>query len=78
MSIFSENHKFNWGDTLIIKKDVPPDFHPGEVVSVCSVIKMNSDDVKKFSTIMQSNWMYIVEFGDGNSIELPEDFLEKY
>jgi transposase len=26
----SENHKFNCGDTLIIKKNIPPHLHPGE------------------------------------------------
>jgi hypothetical protein len=73
-----ENHKFNWGDTLIIKKSAPVHLHPGEIVSVCSVIKIDAEDVKKDPSLLEPTWLYTVEFGDGSSIELPEYYLEPY
>ena len=74
----SKNHKFDWGDTLIIKKNVLPHLHPGEIVSVCSVMKISPEDLKKNPSLIEPSWLYTVEFGDGSSIELPECYLEKY
>ncbi len=74
----SENHKFNWGDTLIIKKNALPHLHPGEIVSVCSLVKIAAEDVKKDPSLIEPSWLYTVEFGDGSSIELPECLLDEY
>jgi hypothetical protein len=30
-----ENNKFTWGDSVIIIKSAPDEFHPGEMASVC-------------------------------------------
>ena len=76
MANSSENHKFTWGDTVFIKKSAPSHLHPGEIVSVCSVIKIDLEDVKKQPSLMEPTWLYTVEFGDGSSIELPECYLE--
>jgi hypothetical protein len=78
MTNSSEEHKFTWGDTVIIKKSAPPHFHPGEIVSVCSVIKIDPEDVKKQPSLIEPTWLYTVEFGDGSSIELAECYLEPY
>lgn len=47
MSNSSSSPKFNWGDTLIIKNNVLPHLHPGEIVSVCSMNKIEAEDLKK-------------------------------
>lgn len=72
----SADHKFTWGDTLMIKKNSPK--HPGEIVAVCSLIKIAPEDVKIDPSLIEPTWLYTVEFGDGNSIELPECYLELY
>jgi hypothetical protein len=72
----SEDHQFTWGDTLSIKKTALTHLHPGAIVSVCSVIKIDPEDVKKDPFLIESTWLYTVEFGDGTSIELPECYLE--
>lgn len=74
----SEDHKFTWGDTVLIKRSAPSHLYPGEIVSVCSVIKIDPEDVKKQPSLIEATWLYTVEFGDGNSIELPECYLELY
>lgn len=75
---FPENHKFDYGEILIIKKNVPSNLHPGEIVSVCSIMKIAPEDLKKNPLLIEPTWLYTLEFGDGNSIDLPECFLEKY
>ena len=72
------DHKFNWGDTLMIRRDAPLCLCPGEIVSVCSVIKIDPDDVIKDPSLVEATWLYTVEFGDGSSIELSECYLEPY
>ena len=74
----SEDNKFTWGDTVVIKKSAPSHLHPGEIVSVCSVIKIDPEDVKKDPSLIEPTWLYTLEFGDGSSIELPECYLEPY
>ena len=75
---YSEDHKFTCGDTAVIKKSVPSHLHPGEIVSVCSVTKIDPEDVKKQPSLIEPTWFYTVEFGDGSSIGLPECYLEPY
>ncbi len=53
-----DDNKFNWGDTALIKKNAPPHLHPGEIVSICSVIKIDPDDVKKDPSLIESTWLY--------------------
>ena len=78
MTNSEEDHKFTWGDTVVIKKSAPVHFHPGEIVSVCSVIKIAPEDVKKQPFLIEPTWLYTVEFGNGSSIEVPECYLEPY
>ena len=70
--------KFTWGDVAVIKDNAPPHLHPGEIVAICSVLKINLEDVKEDPTLVEPTWLYTVEFGDGSSIEVPEFYLEKY
>ncbi len=78
MTNASEDHKFTWGDTVVIKKSAPSHLYPGEIVSVCSVVKIAPEDVKKQPSLIEPTWLYTVEFGDGRSIELPECYLDPY
>lgn len=78
MSLYSSQNKFNHGETVIIKKNAPSYLHPGEVGSLCSVLKIELEDVKKNPSLKEPTWLYTVEFGDGSSLELSEFFLEKY
>jgi len=78
MSLYSSQQKFNHGEAVIIKENAPSYLHPGEICSICSILKIDLEDVKKNSSLIEPTWLYTVEFGDGSSIELSEFFLEKY
>lgn len=71
-------NKFTWGDTVRIKHDAPTDLCPGKIVSVCAMVEVSSEDLPIDSNLIESTWLYTVEFGDGNSIEVPEYYLESY
>lgn len=71
-------NKFSWGDTVKIKHGVPKDFHPGEVVSVCAMVEISSEDLEIDPTLIETTWLYTVEFGNGYSIEVPECYLEPF
>ena len=73
----SEN-KFTWGDPIVISKDAPSVFHPGEFGSVCGFYEILSEEgTKKFQCNL-GDWVYTIEFEDGSDIEIAECFLEKY
>ena len=63
---------FVWGETVRIKGAAPLEWRPDSLGSVCG-IRMGADQ-KKFG---KDRWLYLIEFGDGATIELPECFLEK-
>ena len=41
-----EDNKFTWGDSIIISKEVPKQFHPGEFGSICGFYKIKSEETK--------------------------------
>ena len=73
-----KEHKFTWGETIIIKKNAPIHMHPGEIASICSVIKSPPRNLANKALSSTSTWLYTVEFGDGSSIDLPESYLEPF
>lgn len=73
-----QKNKFSWGDTVKIKHAAPRDLHPGSIVSVCALVEINEEDLRMDPALVESTWLYTVEFGDGSSIEVPECYLEKY
>ena len=70
--------KFTWGETVIIKNTAPEHLHPGEIVAICSLVKIEEEDVIKDPSLIEPTWLYTVEFGDGSSMELPECYLDRY
>ena len=61
-----------------IKQEAPKDFHPGEIGSVCAMVEISLEDLEIDPSLIEATWLYTVEFGNGNSIEIPEYYLEAY
>jgi hypothetical protein len=72
-----KNNKFTWGDSIIIIKSAPDEFHPGEVASICGFYKIKSPETAEQLFCNVGDWIYTVEFGDGNDIQVAEHYLEK-
>ena len=71
-------NKFTWGDSIVITKNAPSNFHPGEFASVCGFYKTISEEsTKKFQSKI-GDWIYTVEFPDGSDIQIAEIYLRKH
>jgi len=71
-------NKFTWGDPIIIVKNAPEKFNPGEFGSVCGFYKVVSEIAAKEFECSIGDWIYTVEFQEGNDMQIPEIYLEKF
>jgi len=78
MNAGADDSKFTWGDAVTIKSSAPQQYRPGQFASVCGIDKVSS--LKEAEELFCSNGerVYLVEYTDGNSIEVPESYLDKY
>ena len=56
--------EFDWGQPVRVRSDAPIEMHPGEIASVCGI-----------RSIENEQW-YLIEFGNGFTIEVPSMVLE--
>ena len=69
--------RYTWGDTVRVKVGASPEMRPGHLAAVCGIRDLeNPDQAKQFSRPIGTT-LYLVEFGDGSSIEIPEDSVER-
>ena len=70
----SLNPTFDWGDIVQVKVKASPNYKPGELGSIVGKRK-----VKKTlkSNLEEYEYWYLVEFGNGDAIEIPEIHLIK-
>lgn len=73
----SPSNKFTWGDAVIVKKEAPLHLYPGRMASICSVIKVLGENTSTQYHDGDLPWFYTIEFGDGSSIDIDEQFLDK-
>lgn len=71
-------NKFTWGNAVCIKKTAPLNFHPGAIVSVCGLTKIESEKLAKKYDSKIGEWGYTIEYIGGADTEIPERFLEKF
>jgi hypothetical protein len=65
-----------WGDTVRIKNDASQAMRPGSLAAVCGMREVETvEQAKQFGCAIGTT-LYLIEFGDGSSIEVPEAFLE--
>jgi hypothetical protein len=74
----NETSLFTWNDYVLIKKEAPEPFHPGEVGVVCGMSKIKFDEIAKKYHSDLGDWLYTVEFEGGSDIQVAGRFLEKY
>ena len=74
----NKNNKFTWGDPVLIKKSAPKCYKPGEFASICGIDKIITQQEADEFLCKAEDWIYIIEYEDGSSIEVPECYLEPY
>ncbi len=69
--------KFNYGDAVRITGDAQAKFHPREPGSICGYRTIETEDQALTSGFSIQTVLFLVEFGSGFTIEIPEVFLER-
>jgi len=77
MKVETDDTKFTWGEPVYVKQNAPLVFHPGEFTSICGIDKILSQKEAGELFCKNQEWIYLVEFEDGSSMEIPECYLEK-
>ncbi|MGL5627153.1 MAG: hypothetical protein ACRDDW_06565 [Candidatus Rhabdochlamydia sp.] len=70
--------EYTWNDYVIIDKDAPEQFHPGEIGVICGMSEIEFEEIAKKYYAELGDWFYLIEFKDGSSIQVAGRFLEKY
>lgn len=66
---------FTWGETVQVAATAPPAFRPGQAGSVCGIRETPPGIPAPKGPGGRKGWLYLVEFGDGCSIEIPDKYL---
>lgn len=70
-----QESNFNWGDPVKIKECAPIRYRPGSKGCICGIRTVDSVRVSlEFDAALKSE-LYLVEFGDGKSLEIPKIHL---
>jgi len=69
--------KFDYGESIKISREAPEKYHPSEIGFICGMIDIDSEETALAYDCMESDWLYTVELLNGNSLQIPERYLEK-
>jgi len=67
---------FTYNDTVKVKQGAPARCRPGQLASVVG-ISLEAERRGEFLKAFPHGIVYTIEFEDGSSVELHEDFVEK-
>ena len=68
--------EITWEDTVIVAQDALAEFHPGRGGSVCGMSDQPADLEGEDESVVIAR-LYLVEFSDGEAIEIPGKYLSK-
>ena len=68
--------RFTWGDFVRVRTGASVDLRPGESGDVVSITQINTQAQAEFYGAAIGETVYQVEFGDGETIKVPEEWLE--
>ena len=66
---------FNWGDGVTIKQSAPEQYRPGFQGCVCGKRTIDSAEIAAEFGAMIHSELYLIEFNDGETIEIPKFFI---
>ena len=69
---------FNWGDTIRLRNDAPVSGRAGAIAEVCGIVVIETAEHAK--AVVGGNIgkeAYLIEFEDGESVEVVAEFLER-
>ncbi len=66
---------FNWGDTILIKQIAPERYKPGFQGCICGMRTIDSVEVATQFDQKIGSELYLIEFDNGETLEIPIFFL---
>jgi transcription elongation GreA/GreB family factor len=67
---------FTWGDTVRVKAGAQAALRPGAIAEIVGIREVEVEaEARQFEAPIGSK-LYLIEFGDGTSIEIPEAWIE--
>lgn len=63
--------EITWGDTIQVTGDAPLKYRPGQFAAVCGVRETSKGEA------VTAELIFTIEFGDGSSIDIPSELVEK-
>ncbi len=67
---------YSWGDSIINKQIAPKHFKPGCKGSICGIRTIDSTELAKNFEQNINSELYLVEFNDGETLEIPRFYLK--
>jgi hypothetical protein len=68
--------KYDYGTTIRVSRSAPSEARPRANASVCGIRVLGAEQEILGRTEQAGTVLYLVEFGDGVSLEVPEHLLE--
>ena len=65
-----------WGDSVRIKESAAPEMRPRALADVCGMREVETPEQAKQFNCTIGTTIYVVEFGDGTSLEIPAAYIE--
>lgn len=67
---------FTYNDLVRVSKNAPKEYRPGQLGAVCGVNSVSTPARAEELFCQVGSTVYIIEYGDGSSNEIAEQFLE--
>ena len=67
--------RFTWGDAVHVRLDAPSHLRPGAAGDICGFRTVESEEAAQEFGVDLSSILYIIEYSDGSSLEIPEKYL---
>jgi hypothetical protein len=75
MMEFGMRYEPTWGDVVRVSQQAPISFRPGIAAEIVGIRKLETQSqADQFASPIGTK-VYLVEFGDGDSVEVPERWL---
>jgi len=65
-----------WGDGVRVKAGAPPTMRPGAFAEICAITEIENGAQAKHYDVRVGSTVYLIEFGDGTSLEIPDAWIE--
>jgi len=68
--------RYHYGQTVRVSAHARKSFRPGELVAVVGMWKVSNNEQAHHTGHPVGTVLYLIEYDDGSSIEIPEEYIE--